>query len=286
MRSKSETTTNGPLFVLAALLLGSVALIAVAQGPATPPNRVIDNKDHAEMILIPDGPFVYGMSQQEIKKLLRKYKFGWAEIYGFEVPKQQGRVAAFYIDRYEVTNSEYAQFLKETGHREPKYWRRQLLNGLRQPVVGVGWKDAEAYGKWAGKRLPTEEEWEKAARGTDGRAWPWGNTPTNAAYNGRAQARGAPVDVGSSPSGDSPYGVSDMAGNVWLCREIVANIEHGLTEKAGEWRVSITGSRATENWDMRIQGPNGFERSYTLSGAAGEDEPEAIRKIILQLVSN
>jgi len=215
MRSKSETTTNGPLFVLAALLLGSVALIAVAQGPATPPNRVIDNKDHAEMILIPDGPFVYGMSQQEIKKLLRKYKFGWAEIYGFEVPKQQGRVAAFYIDRYEVTNSEYAQFLKETGHREPKYWRRQLLNGLRQPVVGVGWKDAEAYGKWAGKRLPTEEEWEKAARGTDGRAWPWGNTPTNAAYNGRAQARGAPVDVGSFPSGDSPYGVSDMAGNVW-----------------------------------------------------------------------
>jgi hypothetical protein len=71
-----------------------------------------------------------------------------------------------------------------------------------------------------------------------------------------------------------------------LCREIVANIEHGLTEKAGEWRVSITGSRATETWDMRVQGPNGFERSYTLSGAAGEHEPEAIRKIILQLVSN
>jgi hypothetical protein len=75
-------------------------------------------------------------------------------------------------------------------------------------------------------------------------------------------------------------------GDAQLCREIVANIEHALTEKAGEWRVSITGSRATENWDMRIQGPNGFERSYTLSGAAGEHEPEAIRKIILQLVSN
>jgi formylglycine-generating enzyme required for sulfatase activity len=215
MRSKSEAITRGSLFVLVALLIGSAGLIAVPQEPATLPNRIIDAKDHAEMILVPGGSFVYGMSQQEIKNLLKKYKFGWAEIYGFELPKQQGQVAAFYIDRYEVTNSEYAQFLKETGHREPKYWHRQLLNGTHQPVVGVGLADAEAYGKWAGKRLPTEEEWEKAARGKDGRAWPWGNTPDNAAYNGRAQARGAPVDVGSFPSGNSPYGVSDMAGNVW-----------------------------------------------------------------------
>ena len=73
-------------------------------------------------------------------------------------------------------------------------------------------------------------------------------------------------------------------GDAQLSREIVANIEHVLGDKAGEWRVSITGSHASENWEMRIEGPNGFERSYTLADAAGQHEPEAIRRLILQLV--
>jgi hypothetical protein len=73
-------------------------------------------------------------------------------------------------------------------------------------------------------------------------------------------------------------------GDAQLCREIAVGIEHALSEKTGEWRVSIAGSRATENWEMRVEGPNGFERSYTLSSIAGEHEPEAIRKMILQLV--
>jgi hypothetical protein len=73
-------------------------------------------------------------------------------------------------------------------------------------------------------------------------------------------------------------------GDAQLCREIVASIEHALSDKRGEWRVSIAGSRASENWEMRVEGPNGFERSYTLAGAAGEHEPEAIRRLILQLV--
>jgi hypothetical protein len=75
-------------------------------------------------------------------------------------------------------------------------------------------------------------------------------------------------------------------GDAQMCKEISAGIEHTLSDKAGEWRVSIAGSRATENWDMRVEGPNGFERSYTLSGAAGEHGPEAIRKMILHLVSS
>jgi hypothetical protein len=75
-------------------------------------------------------------------------------------------------------------------------------------------------------------------------------------------------------------------GDAELCREIAVGIEHALSEKVGEWRVSIAGSRETENWDMRVEGPNGFERSYTLSGAASQHGPEAIRKMILQLVSS
>ena len=73
-------------------------------------------------------------------------------------------------------------------------------------------------------------------------------------------------------------------GDAQLSREIAATIEHALTDKPGEWRVSIAGSRASENWEMRVEGPSGFERSYTLAGVAGEHEPEAIRRLILQLV--
>ena len=75
-------------------------------------------------------------------------------------------------------------------------------------------------------------------------------------------------------------------GDAQLCREIAVGIEHALSGKAGEWRVSVAGSRASENWDMRVEGPNGFERSYTLSAVAGQHGPEAIRKMILQLVSS
>jgi hypothetical protein len=73
-------------------------------------------------------------------------------------------------------------------------------------------------------------------------------------------------------------------GDAQLSREIVASIEHALSDKSGEWRVSIAGSHASENWEMRVEGPNGFERSYTLADAAGQHEPEAIRRLILQLV--
>ena len=73
-------------------------------------------------------------------------------------------------------------------------------------------------------------------------------------------------------------------GDAQLSREIVASIEHALSDKPGEWRVSIAGSRGSENWEMRVEGPNGFERSYTLSSAAGQHEPEAIRRLILQLI--
>jgi formylglycine-generating enzyme required for sulfatase activity len=233
------------------IMLGLVGPIAVPEAQGRP-SRVSSNKDDAEMILIPNGSFVFGASQQEIQSLLTKYKFPWAEIYGTELPKQQKQVEAFYIDRYEVTNEQYEKFLKETRHREPKYWRRQLLNGKRQPVVGVGWTDAAAYAKWAGKRLPREEEWEKAARGTDGRAWPWGNVPNNSSYNGKAQANGAPANVGNFPSGDSVYGVSDMAGNVW---EMTSGVWQGGSKamRGGSFLNAVSEVRVTVRWTASDQ---------------------------------
>jgi hypothetical protein len=73
-------------------------------------------------------------------------------------------------------------------------------------------------------------------------------------------------------------------GDAQLCRDITAHIQHALAERRGDWRVSIAGSRASENWDMRVAGPKGFERSYTLAGSAGQHEPDAIRRLILQLI--
>jgi formylglycine-generating enzyme required for sulfatase activity len=245
----SIAVANQVSFGTATLLaLGFGALITIPGVQAQNPNQITCIKDRAEMILIPEGPFVFGMNQNEIQGLLKRYRLPWAEIYATELPRQQRQGAAFYIDRYEVTNSQYKLFMKETGHRQPKYGQRQLLNGPRQPVVGVGWADAEAYARWAGKRLPTEEEWEKAARGTDGRAWPWGNVPNDAFYNGRAKAAAAPVNVGSfSPSGDSVYGVSDMAGNVW---EMTSGIWSygGKAMRGGSFLNPVGDVRVTTRW--------------------------------------
>ena len=124
---------------------------------------------------------------------------------------------AFYIDKYEVTNFQYKQFIDATGRATPAYWNDEKYNQPNQPVVGITWHDAVAYAKWAGKRLPTEAEWEKAARGIDGRRYPWGNEwdslKCNSDIGGDGYQYTAPV--GSFPAGVSPYGVMDMIGNVW-----------------------------------------------------------------------
>ena len=137
-----------------------------------------------------------------------------------EQPTHQVSLTAFYIDRYEVTVAEYAKFLKSEVADPPVLWQ-EAREGKNQekPVLGVDWYDAAAYCRWAKKRLPTEAEWEKAARGTDGRIYPWGNDPpTNIHANfGHEAATGyaAVAKVGSFEKGQSPYGIYELAGNVW-----------------------------------------------------------------------
>ena len=179
------------------------------------PAQLICKKDQAPMVLVPGGNFVYGISKKVRDSLLVTLKNAKLPLFELEFDLQTKNIPSYYIDKVEVTNRQYRLFMKETGHRSPNYWSDPAFNAPDQPVVGVGYADANAYAKWAGKRLPSEEEWEKAARGTTGRIWPWGNKPSGSVYNGSTQGINKPVAVGSFPAGASPYGVLDMAGNVY-----------------------------------------------------------------------
>ena len=135
----------------------------------------------------------------------------------YETPVHAVTVNPFYMDRTEVTNEEYQLFVTATGHRPPPHWRdgKFSLNEAKVPVVNVSWEDANAYAQWIGKRLPTEEEWEFAARGSDGRIYPWGNSWNAANANASKETGGSISQVGSFPNGASQFGIMDLCGNVW-----------------------------------------------------------------------
>lgn len=214
-----------------------------------------------DMVLVPAGPFIMGSERVDARRKGDEYG-SIKPFYVDERPQRRIVLPAFYIDKYEVTNSQYRDFVRAANYAVPEPWKasgyllsREILNfatleKLRQlgaqtyrldadtskmnreqllqaieraqseydslPVTGVKWQQAHDYCRWAAKRLPGEAEWEKAARGTDGREYPWGNTwdakRLNGGGSGEWEKGVAPV--GSYPAGASPYGVLDMAGNV------------------------------------------------------------------------
>ncbi|MGH9935145.1 MAG: SUMF1/EgtB/PvdO family nonheme iron enzyme [Blastocatellia bacterium] len=135
----------------------------------------------------------------------------------FESPAHTVNLKPFFIDRREVTNEEYQRFVSATRYRAPAHWAGGKIPGgqAKFPVVNVSWDDANAYARWANKRLPTEAEWEFAARGTDGRVYPWGSRwNPNYANVGRGK-KGSLVETGRYAPGASPFGALDMCGNAW-----------------------------------------------------------------------
>jgi eukaryotic-like serine/threonine-protein kinase len=213
-------------------------------------------KDGMVQVYVPAGEFLMGSTDADIDAVMNACLYCQRAWFKDETPQHQVYLDVFWIDRTEVTNAMFAQFVTETGYQtdaekigsgivfqlfsrdwkmiQGANWRHPLgsdsdLHGLGDhPVVQMSGNDSEAYCAWAGRRLPTEAEWEKAARGTDGRTYPWGNqVPMGNLLNfGDRNLNGNGSDntaddgymftapVGSYPAGASPYGVLDMAGNV------------------------------------------------------------------------
>jgi formylglycine-generating enzyme required for sulfatase activity len=170
----------------------------------------------ASMVDVPAGEFLMGSDTGDID----------------ERPERRVYLAAFAIDRFEVTNVQYQRFLLSTGHKPPQRWperyaallpdRDPYWHGAEypagetmHPVVGVNWEDAVVYCAWADKRLPSEAEWEKAARGADGRMYPWGDEWQPGKANSGETGSGYTQPVGTYRAGISPHGALDMSGNAW-----------------------------------------------------------------------
>jgi len=213
--------------------------------------------DGMVMVYVPAGEFLMGSDQ------------GGSDD---EKPQHKVYLDAFWIDRTEVTNAQYKKCAQAGQCKASSYAGDSKFNGDTQPVVGVDWNDAKTYCGWAGAALPTEAQWEKAARGTDGRAYPWGNNPVtgkllnfcdkNCEYDQKdsavddGYAKTAPV--GSYLAGTSPYGALDMAGNVWEWVEDWYDGYPGTTYKSdyfgqkyrvlrgGSWLNDATYVRATD----------------------------------------
>lgn len=206
----------------------------------------VSPRDDAEMVFVRAGAFLRG-SEHGTEN---------------ERPQREITLAAFWVDRYEVTNEQFLRFAQQGGARPGRRWREFAApDRARHPVRGVRWADAIAYAAWAGKRLATEAEWEKAARGTDGRTFPWGNGWSSSCCNSGCPGDGfeQTAPIGSFPSGASPYGCEDMAGNVW------------------EWCFDLYGKLYYEI--APLFNPPGIEkgRLRVVRGGSWMDEPGVLR---------
>jgi len=191
-----------------------------------------DNPLEAEMVFIPAGQFMFGTDQTDESGLNASMGIP-KPLYQDAHPEQKPFLKAFFIDRFEVTNRRYQKFLKDLPtHPEykimieklgyyspPKGWLKTKFSEGQgdHPVTWVSWFDAANFCQWAGKRLPTEKEWERAARGTQGQAYPWGNTFERDRANlpNKLGSKVPLSKVGTFSKGASPEGAEDLIGNVW-----------------------------------------------------------------------
>lgn len=265
---------------------------ASGESPQTPPDRItLITPFPLELVRVPAGEFLMGSDPAKDKNARKD-----------EQPQHRVYVSEFYIGRYPVTNEQYAVFVKAAKHPMPYHWKEARIPSGKEnhPVVYVSWDDATAFCQWLNQtdgrsfRLPTEAEWEKAVRGVDERIYPWGNEWDKSKLNSKEGGLGDTTPVSSySPGGDSPYGVADMAGNVWewcadgynteeyqRCIQTVIKDPQG--SKRGSSRVLRGGAfasvalwvrcaaRVRSNWGYRIRN---FGLRVVLGGLFSSETP-------------
>jgi len=205
-------------FVCTTAIIGAALAMPGLAGATLPDDSLVPR----DMVFIAQGASVMGLDKAappDSGKTLTAYdkrmKTPWsAEALNDESPAHMVMLDSYLIDKYEVANRDYSEFIRATGHPAPAYWDDPRLNHAEQPVVGVNWYEAKAYCEYRGKRLPTEAEWEKAARGPQANLYPWGKDfdPGKVNYG---RNHDATLPVYAYPDGVSYYGVYNMAGNVF-----------------------------------------------------------------------
>ncbi len=198
-----------------------------------------------------------------------KYTLGAADITSDEQPVHQVELSAFWLGKFAVTNGQYGKFLSANPqHAQPLFWKDPRFNDSRQPVVGVSWADAHAYCQWAGLALPTEAQWEAAARGKDQRPYPWGDeepTEHHARFDLDLE-QGKPAPVGSFLRGAGPFGTLDQAGNVWeWCRDLW--VKDAYRDRGGKADPCASGDEHDESAWRVVRGGSWVNRSRLLRAA-------------------
>jgi formylglycine-generating enzyme required for sulfatase activity len=213
----------------------------------------VNPKDGMAMVWVAPGKFMLGTSDAQIAAWLKEHPDQKREWFRSEQPNCRVNLSGYWIGRTEVTNDQYQRFVRATRQRAPNNWKNgRVPSGLtNSPVVFVAWQDARAYCEWAGGHLPTELQWEKAARGTDGRVFCWVNQwDKSRCCNAYSITKSGAVRVGSYRGDFSPYGCLDMAGNVseWCTDWYDDHAYHRYAKgdlslpKSGELRVLRGGS--------------------------------------------
>jgi len=216
----------------------------IGRGPL--PETVVCPIDGAEMVLVPEGSYTMGITEVELRRIFLM-DGGQVPVFATEIPARTVSLGSYYIDRYPVTNYQYRRFVEDTGHRKPLLWDDPTWNQPMQPVVFIGWDDARAYAAWGGKSLPSEAQWEKAGRGTDGRWWAWGHEFLPGRCNSREYGLERTSEIGIFHEGVSPYGCYDMCGNVWEMCEGTWQGEY-LPMRGGCFLGSAAFVRVTCRW--------------------------------------
>lgn len=214
------------------------------------------------MVTVSAGPFVMGTDNTRSDAHNR--------------PARDVNLPAYKISKYPVTNVQYARFVADTGYLPPQHWKDGLIPEGQElhPVTMVSWVNANAYLEWAGLRLPSEAEWEKAARGTDGRRWPWGENMDPDRLNTYYRV-GSTTPVDTYESGVSPFGVWDMSGNVseWTADDFIPYPGSDAPEEVFKAKVPQIPNSPAERSMKVVEFAVTDERYKVLRGGAWKGDP-------------